>query len=160
MDNVEVKDSGIKGKGLFATRDFAVGNKIYEYGPGRRIKRSEVTSLTEDEQDHLDVFNPDTYELMLPPASCVNHSCDPNMIEKGRVAYALKPVKKSEELTADYRIRAYDDWQMECRCGSKNCVGVVTGNFFSLPPELQKKYLSYAPEFIQEKYKRRQSQKS
>ncbi len=153
MYDIEVRDSGIEGKGVFATRDFAVGEKIYEYQPGRRIKRSEVSFLTQEEQEHLDVFDPDYYELMTPPASYVNHSCDPNMIEKERVGYALKPIKKGEELTADYRVRSYDDWQMQCHCGSANCTGTVIGNFFSMPIELQKKYLSYAPEFIQKEFK-------
>lgn len=155
MDNsgIEIKSSKIQGKGVYALRDFAVGERIYEYEQGKRIKRSEVSSLTEEEQEHLDVIDADTYELMQPPGSCVNHSCDPNMIEKGRIGYALKPIHKGEELTADYRIRAYDDWQMKCNCGSKNCQGVVIGNFFSMPLELQEKYLSYAPQFIQEEFK-------
>jgi len=156
MDNsgIEVRDSEIQGKGVFTTRDFSVGERIYEYPQGRRIKRKEIGTLTEEEQEHLDVIDADTYELMQAPGSYVNHSCDPNMIEKGRIGYALKPIKKGEELTADYRVRAYDDWQIKCNCGSKNCQGVIVGNFFSMPLDLQKKYLSYAPDFIQEEFKK------
>jgi len=66
---------------------------------------------------------------------------------------SLRLIKKGEELTADYRNRSYNDWQMKCRCGSANCSGVVVGNFFSMPIELQRKYLLYAPKFIQREFK-------
>lgn len=151
----KIQNSTISGKGIFATRNFDPGEKVYEYSKGKLIKKGEVSSLSKEEQEHLNIIDKDLYELLEGPAGYVNHSCDPNAVEKDRIGYALKPIKKDEEITVDYRVSAYDEWEMKCNCGSKNCEGIITGNFFSMSKELQKKYLFYAPKFIQEEYKKK-----
>ncbi|KKW09508.1 MAG: hypothetical protein UY44_C0001G0073 [Candidatus Kaiserbacteria bacterium GW2011_GWA2_49_19] len=156
MRHLEVRKSLTQGKGVFTLRDFKKDEIVYTVSRGKFVKKNEVKNLSEYEQEHLDRVDLDTYELMQEPACFVNHSCEPNVIEEllqdrilGR---AYRDINKGEEIGVDYRIRAFDDWKMECKCGSKTCSGMVEGNFFSLPPDLQKKYLPFAPKFIQDEY--------
>lgn len=156
-DAVVVKESKIQGRGLFAGRDFVKNEKVYEYEAGRLVKIGEVSSLSVYDRDHMDTVDEDTFEIMKPPACHINHSCDPNIIEDkdSRIGYALRPIEVGEELTIDYRIRSAEDWRFDCHCGAKNCSGIVIGNYFTLPIDLQKKYLPYAPKFIREEYKKK-----
>ena len=60
----------------------------------------------------------------------INHSCDPNYEVYGiglKVwVYAIRDIKKGEELTIDYGF-GYDEYYKDfpCKCGSKNCVGFI-----------------------------------
>ncbi len=59
-----------------------------------------------------------------------NHSCDGNIgfDNKGDFV-AIRKIKKGEELTYDYALaESNPKFKMRCRCNSKNCRGVVTGN--------------------------------
>ena len=158
-----MKESSVQGKGVFALRDFRNGELVYVVPRGKFVNKDEVGGLSEYEREHLDRVDADTYELMQEPASFINHSCEPNIMEKmtpERIeGYAFRNIKKGEELGVDYRVRGFDDWKMNCKCKSKSCTGIVIGNFFSPPTSLQKKYLLFAPKFIQEEFKRR-TQKS
>lgn len=68
-------------------------------------------------------------------ARFVNHSCEPNCemvkwIVRGKPRMALfagkKPIMTGEELTYDYNFDPFSTQNMqECRCGSKNCRGVL-----------------------------------
>ncbi|OHA18425.1 MAG: hypothetical protein A2664_00580 [Candidatus Taylorbacteria bacterium RIFCSPHIGHO2_01_FULL_46_22b] len=157
--NVEVRKSNIQGKGVFALRDFKKGEEVFRYKRGKFIKKENISSLSEDERNSLDFVDADIYELMEPLGSFVNHSCDPNTVEqlgeKEIVSFAFKPIKAGDEITVDYRVRAFDEWKLDCMCNSKNCSEIVAGSFFSLPEHLQKQYLSFAPKFIKEEYQRR-----
>ena len=57
-----------------------------------------------------------------------NHSCSANTAYKGLNVYALRTIKKGEELTLNYAL--FLDEHMEpfmCTCGSENCKGYITG---------------------------------
>ncbi|CAN5893257.1 hypothetical protein BH11BAC4_BH11BAC4_05090 [soil metagenome] len=57
-----------------------------------------------------------------------NHSCDANTAYKGLNVYALRDIKKGEELTLNYAL--FLDEHMEpfmCSCGSDQCKGHITG---------------------------------
>ncbi|MEO6488823.1 MAG: SET domain-containing protein-lysine N-methyltransferase [Ferruginibacter sp.] len=57
-----------------------------------------------------------------------NHSCDANTAYKGLNVYALRDIKKGEELTLNYAL--FLDEHMEpfmCTCGSNICKGFITG---------------------------------
>ncbi|MSU55044.1 MAG: SET domain-containing protein-lysine N-methyltransferase [Candidatus Taylorbacteria bacterium] len=156
---VTVKESLVQGKGVFALRDFKKDELVYVVPRGRFVKKSEVKGLSEYEKEHLDRVDVDTYELMQEPACFINHSCEPNIIEKlmpkGIEGYAFRNIKNGEEVGVDYRVRGFDDWKMNCKCGSKFCTGIVIGNFFTLSLKLQKKYLPFAPKFIQEEFEKK-----
>lgn len=155
IKDVEVKDVKGKGKGVFAKRNFRKGEFVFRYKTGKIVTRKEIGKLTEWEDDHLDELDEDKFEIQPAPACFVNHSCDPNAIAKRRSYSALKPIKKGEEITVDYRSKGIFKNKWVCRCGSKNCKGYVKSYFFSLPEQTQKLYLPYTLKIIKQEYKRR-----
>jgi hypothetical protein len=56
----------------------------------------------------------------------INHSCQPNtyirLIYHRVEFYSLRPIKKGEELTADYG-ETHHDGKLKCRCGADRCQG-------------------------------------
>ena len=127
MDNVEVKQSSINGKGLFTTKAYKKGDLAYTYSPERILKASEINELTPEQKLHLNKTREDEYELMGPPGCYVNHSCDPNIEEKDRNGYTLRDIEVGEELTVDYDKDAYLEKPFKCHCSAKNCRGWVRG---------------------------------
>jgi len=159
IKDVIVEDAGKKGKGVFALRNFKKGEFIFHYKKGRIVHRKDFAKLSHDNLDHLNEVDYDTFEIMRTPEKFINHSCEPNSIVKGRYLFALKAIKKGEEITGDYRINAFAKDRWRCYCGSKSCTGWIVGDFFSLPEKLQKKYLPYTIKVIREEYKRRHRKK-
>ncbi|OGI15624.1 hypothetical protein A3K63_04285 [Candidatus Micrarchaeota archaeon RBG_16_49_10] len=155
IEDIEVKDAKGKGKGVFAKRSFRKGEFIFRYKTGKVVTREGIRKLTKWESNHLDELDGDKFEVQPEPACFVNHSCDPNAIMKGRSYFSLKPVRKGEEITVDYRSKGILKNRWECRCGSKNCKGYVISDFFSLPEKTQKLYLPYTLKVIKREYKRR-----
>ena len=63
-------------------------------------------------------------------ARLINHSCNPNCEVAGTGlkvwVYAIRDIKKGEELTCDYGFGYDSDFkQFPCKCGSKNCCGFI-----------------------------------
>jgi hypothetical protein len=58
-------------------------------------------------------------------AGYINHACTPNVeaeIDRGKVnIYAVRAIKKGEELTIDYGTEYYDEFikPVGCKCASK-----------------------------------------
>lgn len=157
--DVEIKETRKKGIGVFALRNFRRGEVVFTNLRGKLVKDKNLAKILKSEGDHLNEIDKETWEIMNPLGRFVNHSCDPNTLPKESskkiVPYiALKPIEKGDEITVDYRINAHMGNTWKCYCGSKNCLGKITSDFFTLSEGLQKKYLSYAPAFIQQKYKR------
>ena len=119
--------------------------------------------------DHADYVGHGRYALTFHPYSYMNHSCDPNIIIKHETIarskfYAMKDIKKGEQLTYDYGVNALDHigkggyitqgaWIMECKCGSKKCRKRISADFLKQPIEIQRKYYKYLPPSIKRKYK-------
>lgn len=146
---IEVRRSGIHGRGIFAAIDLAPGQRIIEY-KGRRITHAQADTLYDDSLDtgHTFLFTlNDKYIVDANQqgnsARWINHSCAPNceaMIhvdihgdEKRDKVYieAIKPIKAGQELTYNYGIvlevphtrRMKEVWA--CRCGARNCTGTM-----------------------------------
>lgn len=124
---VQVEKSAIHGEGLFALKNFGKGDRVYSFAKGRVVAHSEIQNLSEQEKIHLDQVGENEYEIIEPPGCYINHSCEPNVEERDRIGYALRDIKKGEEITIDYDKIAYLEKPFECRCGSKNCRGFVRG---------------------------------
>ncbi|MFH0969574.1 MAG: SET domain-containing protein-lysine N-methyltransferase [Patescibacteria group bacterium] len=137
---VKIKKAGKKGIGLFAGKNFKKGEAVYSFPRGKIIKKSEIKKLISKEKKYLDYYRKGEYEIMEPPARCVNHSCDPNIIERNRIAYTIKPIKKGDEITIDYRPIGYREKPFKCYCGSKKCVKLIMGNDNLCYCESGKKY--------------------
>lgn len=123
----KIKKSDINSQGLFALKNFKKGENVYSYKKGKIVNRSEIKSLSKIEKQHLDKIEKDKFEIIELPSCFVNHSCNPNVYEKKRIGYALRNIKKGEELTIDYNKIAYIEKPFFCKCGSKNCRKIIKG---------------------------------
>ena len=155
--DVEVRDAGVKGLGVFALRDFSAGAFIFRRRHGKVVRNSDIPLLTPDEQRHLCELDWDTSAVLLPPGCYLNHACDPSAMRSGVKVFAWRNIRGGEEITIDYRLNAFGGEHNPCACGSPSCSGTVVGSFFALDEQRQRQYLRYAPRFIQAEYRRRHS---
>ena len=135
MKLYKIKKSKIDKNGLYANCDIKKGTKIIEY------KGKIITSRQSEEDPKFDndkaiyLFNLNKkYDLdgdfKFNTARLINHSCDPNCEAAGfglKVwVYALKNIKKNDELSYDYGFSFDEDYkQYPCKCGAKNCIGYI-----------------------------------
>ena len=138
---VEVRQSPIHGSGVYAACDIEAEEKIIEY-VGEYIDKNESEDRAwdqyakheENNEAAVYIFNLDEKwdldgNLPWNNARLINHSCEPNCeaITEGHqiFIYALKDIKKGEELFFDYGfdLESYEDHP--CLCGSENCVGYI-----------------------------------
>lgn len=168
-------ESGIEGQGLFAKKDFQVGETISHYftGPYEDIRISENEEADPDYwhtviQIGINEEGRGLY-LNVPidnPRRLLNHSCDPNAgifkIDKDNTVTdfelkTLRPIKNGDEITIDYATTQLEEWEMPCHCGSSSCRGVVT-DFARLPSEMQEKYvnLGIVPKYITDTMNKKQ----
>ena len=128
MNNgVEVRASTRNGSGLFAVKDFAVGEAVYSFEQGRIVDHHEISELSGEEKMHLDWVGDNKFEIISAPGCFVNHSCDPNIEERDRVGYALRDIKAEEELMIDYDQVSYLESPFACSCGAPNCRKIIYG---------------------------------
>jgi SET domain-containing protein len=151
--DVIVEDAGVKGRGVFALRDFSKGEFIFRRRHGRIVRNEDIELLSEEDQRHLCELDWETSVVLLPPGCYLNHACDPNAMRKGTHIYAWKDILQGEEITIDYRLNAFTNECWDCSCGSTNCQGYVVSSFFTLSEDRQLAYLPYAPKFIRDEYR-------
>jgi len=125
---VASRPSPIAGLGLFATQDFAAGERIAPYtgatstqapGPANdgRIYALEVAPGL-----WLDGSSADN------PARHANHACHPNAelvwheSESAAWLMALRTIRSGEEITFDYGFSLADSLFHPCACGAPDCV--------------------------------------
>ena len=140
---IEVRASGVHGKGVFAIAPIAAGKRVIEYtGPIITWKEAQRRHPhNPDEPNHTFFFHIDDKRVIDGlnggPAKWINHACDPNCEadedeEAGRVFIkALRDIEPGEELNYDYglvlegRHTAKVKKEYECRCGSADCRGTM-----------------------------------
>jgi hypothetical protein len=139
---IQVRRSGVHGKGVFAAMPLLKGERIIEY-------KGEVISWKQAlrrhphnpaEPDHTFYFHIDEKHVIDAnvggnAARWINHACDPNCETEevdGRVYIeALRNIEPGEELFYDYglvidgRHTPKLKKQFECRCGSAKCRGTM-----------------------------------
>lgn len=147
------------GKTVFANRDFKKGEEIIEF-KGKLFTSEQLPTPYDKVEDHYVQIGKNLY--MGPSGSIdnfFNHSCNPNSglkinIEKV-ILIAIKNIKTKEEITFDYSTTMdEDDWELNCKCDSKNCRKIIR-DFKYLSEEIQQKYikLGIVPEYILENLK-------
>ena len=151
--NTIVKKTGSRGRGVFAAkalrkREFILSLK------GKVISSEEMLAASRYHLDHMGAIGKDLCMIFGYPEKYINHSCDPNVFERQRKLFAMRSIKKGEELFYDYAISDVDDeWKMRCKCGSKNCRGFINGHFFQLPLNFQVKYYPYLDSWFKKEFR-------
>lgn len=138
-----VHSSPIHGKGVFATRPIAPGDRIVEYR-GERIDWEEALRRAEARGgpvNHTFFFSLADGRVIDGgsrgnAARFINHSCEPNCEafehEDGRVyLYATQPIAAGDELSYNYAL-IYDGPHtaavkraFACHCGAPGCIGIM-----------------------------------
>lgn len=133
---IEVRDSGIEGKGLFAKAPFIKGER-FKVASG---EHSWVTMTDAEFQEYIKTV--DSYDAVylgngrhrvstvsreVDPSNYGNHGCDPNTASVDDERVALRDIATGEELTIDYAELSPKTWSMRCHCGAKICTGIVRG---------------------------------
>ena len=146
---IEVRNSPIHGRGVFAIAPIKKGTRIIEYkGTRMTQKESDLVYGNTSDTGHTFLFTLNDYYVIdgnfrSNAARWINHGCTPNCEseteeddsgrpEKERVfIHAIRNIKAGDELTYDYLItldephtkRMKKIWQ--CLCDAKNCKGTM-----------------------------------
>ena len=127
---LEIRESRIHRRGVYALERIPPGRKVIEY-TGERISRRETKRRGTGSITYL--FTLDDYWTIDGAvggsgAEIINHSCDPNLytkIFKGHILYMSKRlIRPGEELTVDYRFSEKID-KVKCQCGAPTCRGTI-----------------------------------
>jgi len=166
----EIRKSNIKGEGVFATRNIKKDKHIFNVNlsllPSHTLEEIDKNPKLKADGDHSDYVGHGKYVIDFSPASYMNHSCAPSCYVKMKTiaskdVYALRDIDRGEELIHDYTLTSVDQfagmvfWAEKCKCGSKNCRGILTGDFFTLPNDIQLKFYRNLPPSIIRRYHHR-----
>jgi SET domain-containing protein len=124
MNDIQVKNSKIEGRGIFAAHDFKKGDIVIKWDVSHTLTEMQVENLSKNEKKYVAFLN-NKYILMKPPACYVNHSCDANTCAKNFCDIAKRDIKKGEEITGDYSEDETPGFEMKCNCGSKQCKKII-----------------------------------
>jgi hypothetical protein len=149
----EIRNSPLRGRGLFATGEFRIGEVVYVMGgyvftrpssenTGSLLQRSEIQIA-----DNLFIGATHPDDSMIAS----NHSCDPNIAVQGQIIFvALCEIAAGEELTYDWATTDDSVYAIECRCGSPACRRIITGKDWR-QKDLQQKYRGLFSWYLEQK---------
>ncbi|AOY92302.1 SET domain-containing protein-lysine N-methyltransferase [Cupriavidus sp. USMAA2-4] len=141
-DRIEVRQSGVHGKGVYAIAPIAAGERVIQY-KGERISWKEALKRhphDPEDPNHTFYFSLEGGDVIDAKfggnrARWINHACEPNCEareKKGKVhIYALRDLAAGEELFYDYglvidaRYTKKLKAEYACRCGSPECRGTM-----------------------------------
>jgi SET domain-containing protein len=140
---IQVRRSGVHGRGVFALQAIEPGETLIEY-IGQVISWQEALDRhphDPSQPDHTFYFQLDDGRQVIDAlyggnsSRWINHACDPNCEADetdGRVFIkALRPIAPGEELFYDYRLSIDERMtptlkkRFECRCGADTCRGTL-----------------------------------
>jgi SET domain-containing protein len=139
---IQIRRSGVHGKGVFALRDIAEGEAIIEY-VGAIISWKEAQRRhphDPGDPNHTFYFHIDENRVIDAlvggnSSRWINHSCDPNCEadeQDGRVFIkALRNIAAGEELNYDYGLIIDERYtpklkaEYPCWCSAKQCRGTL-----------------------------------
>lgn len=139
---IQVRRSGVHGKGVFALVDIPRGTRIIEY-VGEIVSWDEAQRRhphDPSDPNHTFYFHIDEDRVIDAlyggnASRWINHSCAPNCVadeDGGRIFIkARRAIKAGEELNYDYGLVIDEPLTPElkadypCRCGSRNCRGTL-----------------------------------
>jgi len=156
-----VKESGIEGKGCFATALIQRG-EIICFMKGKLATIPEIREKYKTGELRIDdplQIEKAKYLILDEPYIFFNHRCTPNaqVIKKGKMI-AVQDIIPGQEIFFDYAATEWTDeefaefvdpnhkdykrWKMECKCGLPSCRDKVE-EFIYLPERLQGYYLNH-----------------
>lgn len=157
---LEVQDSPISGKGIFASSPIKEGELLMIFG-GLIVERKDLDESTYRLQTAFPI-DLDTF-IVLPVTDTsdtvdeyLNHSCDPSAWLTDEVTVvARRDIQKGDEITVDVATWDMDtEWLYSddgiCYCGQPTCRKTLSPEDY-LNPELQKKYAGHFSPFIQKR---------
>ena len=139
---IQVRRSGVHGKGVFAVAPIACGEPLIEY-TGEVITWPEALRRhphDASDPDHTFYFHVDEKHVIDAnvdgnSARWINHACTPNCEadeQDGRIFIkALRDIAPGEELFYDYGLVIDERYtkklkkQFACRCGTRGCRGTM-----------------------------------
>jgi SET domain-containing protein len=139
---IQVRKSGVHGKGVFAARDIAKGEVLIEY-VGERITWPQALDRHPHDPlqpDHTFYFSLDDGDVIDAnvggnAARWINHACTTNCIadevDNRIFIKARRHIKAGEELFYDYGLVIDERYtpalkkRFECRCGTRGCRGTM-----------------------------------
>jgi uncharacterized protein len=139
---IQVRRSGVHGKGVFALQDIAEGETLIEY-VGEVISWEEAQDRhphDPNDPNHTFYFHVNEDKVIDAlhggnSSRWINHSCNPNCEadeENERIFIkALRNIKAGEELNYDYGLIIDEPYtkkllaEYPCWCGAKNCRGTL-----------------------------------
>ena len=139
---IQVRRSGVHGKGVFALQDIAEGETVIEY-VGEIISWDEAQDRhphDPNDPNHTFYFHVNEDRVIDAlyggnSSRWINHSCDPNCEadeENDRIFIkAIRNIKAGEELNYDYGLIIDEPYtkklkaEYPCWCGSANCRGTL-----------------------------------
>ena len=141
--------------GVFALRNLKKGT-IYgraDYGGEKMFSKKVYKSLDKITQKRVHDFCGmyDDGFISIPDVNYMpihyhcNHSCEPNAGFKNDNMVLIKDVNAGEEILLDCAFSTTDpDFVLHCKCGSKKCRKIITGNDWKNPEYFKKnkKYMS------------------
>ena len=136
-----------KGEGVFTIKPFHVGETVMI---------GIIEKVFDGTTPHSSQIGKNTHVQHAGMISKVNHSCMPNCGIRvnetgGHDFVAMKDINPGEEITFDYAMRNYhvDHFPKQCRCGSAQCRGEITG-WKSLPAERKQAYKGFVAPYLLE----------
>ena len=152
---IEIKNSSISGKGMFAKEDILKHEVIIKWGgeflttKEAKKKESQGFLIIQIDDDLWSVEKYGEFE----EDYFINHSCDSNcwMVD-GKTFTARNNINKGEEITVDYSLFESEDYisQWECKCGLDNCRKKITGKD-CLISDVQKQYRFHFSPVVQKR---------
>jgi SET domain-containing protein len=139
-DACEVRASPIDGRGLFAARPIPAGDVIAIRG-GHIVPKDVALRIDATLGGYS---HPITDDFFLAPLDAsevpdvvafFNHGCAPNIAPVGQIVFAAsRDIAEGEEILCDYcTIVCYSEYRLDCRCGTPQCRGLVTGDDWRQP---------------------------
>ncbi|MFO0574774.1 MAG: SET domain-containing protein-lysine N-methyltransferase [Polyangia bacterium] len=148
---LEIRDSGVHGTGVFARGPLRAGAKVLHL-TGRVV----VTAVDEVMPDGFWAVqvapgvwlaaDPDAHE----PDDFTNHSCEPNLgfVRGTLTLHALRDIAPGEELVWDYSTSMDEPgWEVPCRCGTPSCRGRIQ-SFRALSPADQSRLRPFTLNYL------------
>jgi hypothetical protein len=149
----EIRSSAVRGRGLFATGGFRIGEVVYVMGGYVFTRQPSAGAGPLFQRNEIQIAD-NLFIGAIHPDDCMiasNHSCDPNTAVQGQIIFvALREIAAGEELTHDWATTDDAVYAIECRCGSAACRRIITGKDWQ-QKDLQRKYRGLFSWYLEQK---------